>query len=99
MFLIETIIEYTTYQTSWCSLYEADGRRSGLSYSLSDSFFTSARLLNKNFLDNALRGLTRTPVQEVDQCFADDVTSKLFKYFYFVPLILPFKNSSKRTSS
>ena len=61
-------------------LYEADGSRSNLSYFLSDSFFNGARLLNPAFIDNALRGLTQTPVQTIDQCFADDVTSQLFKY-------------------
>lgn len=61
-------------------LYEADGTRSDQSYFLSDSFFDGARLLYPTFMDNALRGLTQTPVQTVDQCFADDITSQLFKY-------------------
>ncbi len=62
-------------------LYEADGTKSRQSYFVADSFNTGAfRLLNPTFIDNALRGLTRSPAQSVDECFADDLTSQLFRY-------------------
>lgn len=60
-------------------LFEADGRKSSLSYLLSDSFNDPGRLLNPAFIDNALRGLIQTSAQSVDNCFADDITSQLFK--------------------
>lgn len=60
---------------------EADGSESSQSFFLGNSFITGAfRLLNANFIDNALRGQLFTPAQAVDQCFADDVTSQLFRY-------------------
>ena len=66
-------------------LYEADGTKSLQSYFLANSFNTGGfRLLNPTFLDNAIRGLIFTPVQSVDECFADDVTSQLFRYSSFL---------------
>ena len=62
-------------------LYEADGTRSNQSYLLGTSFGTATRLLNPNFIDNAIRGLLKSPAQTVDECFADDITSQLLKYF------------------
>ena len=56
-----------------------DGRNSGDSYQLSDSFNDPSRLLKPTFIDNALRGLSQTPAQAVDNCFPSDITSQLFK--------------------
>ncbi|KAI9560225.1 hypothetical protein GHT06_014239 [Daphnia sinensis] len=64
---------------SFIRLYEADGTRSNQSFFLGSSFNTATRLLYSNFFDNALRGLTRSPAQTVDECFADDITSQLLK--------------------
>lgn len=64
-------------------LFEKDGRHSRDSYLLSDSFDSPSRVRdNPTFIDNALRGLIQTPAQAVDNCFADDITSQLFKYVY-----------------
>ncbi|XP_046655293.1 peroxidasin-like isoform X2 [Daphnia pulicaria] len=66
--------------SSFIKLLEADGSESSQSFFLGNSFITGAfRLLNANFIDNALRGQLFTPAQAVDQCFADDVTSQLFR--------------------
>ncbi|KAI9560223.1 hypothetical protein GHT06_014237 [Daphnia sinensis] len=65
---------------SFIRLYEADGSESVQSYLLANSFNTgTTRLLNPTFIDNALRGLLRNLVNAVDNCFADDVTSQLFR--------------------
>nr|CAH0104885.1 unnamed protein product [Daphnia galeata] len=65
---------------SFIRLYEADGSESSQSYFLGNSFLTgSFRLLIPNFIDNALRGQLFTPAQTVDECFADDITSQLFR--------------------
>lgn len=64
---------------SFIRLYEADGTRSNQSFLLGNSFNSATRLLNTNFIDNALRGLMRTPAQSVDECFADDITSQLLR--------------------
>jgi len=65
---------------SFVRLFDKDGRTSRDSYFLSDSFLDSSRLVNNvNFFDNALRGLTQTPAQAVDNNFAEDLTSQLFK--------------------
>ena len=60
-------------------LFEKDGRNSKESYLLSDSFNFPARTLTSTFMDNAIRGLLQIPAQTVDNCFADDITSQLFK--------------------
>jgi peroxidase len=62
-------------------LYEAERTRSNQSYLPGTSFGTATRLLNPNFIDNAIRGLLKSPAQTVDECFADDITSQLLKYF------------------
>ncbi|EFX87542.1 hypothetical protein DAPPUDRAFT_221514 [Daphnia pulex] len=65
---------------SFIQLIEADGSESPQSYFLGNSFNTGTfRLLNPTFIDNALRGLLQTPPQSVDDCFADDITSQLFR--------------------
>lgn len=65
---------------SYIRLYEANGSKSLLSYFLADSFNSVvSRLLTPKFIDNALRGLLRTQAQSVDECFADDLTSQLFR--------------------
>ncbi|XP_059350178.1 chorion peroxidase-like [Daphnia carinata] len=65
---------------SFIKLFEADGTASNQSFFLGNSFLTGAyRLLNPKFLDNALRGQLLTPAQSVDECFAPDVTSQLFR--------------------
>nr|CAH0110196.1 unnamed protein product [Daphnia galeata] len=65
---------------SFVRLFDKDGRTSRDSYFLSDSFLDPSRLVNNvNFFDNALRGLTQTPAQAVDNNFAEDLTSQLFK--------------------
>ncbi|XP_046655262.1 chorion peroxidase-like [Daphnia pulicaria] len=65
---------------SFIQLIEADGSASPQSYFLGNSFNTGTfRLLNPTFIDNALRGLLQTPPQSVDDCFADDITSQLFR--------------------
>ncbi|XP_046655289.1 peroxidasin-like [Daphnia pulicaria] len=64
---------------SFIRVYEADGTRSNQSYLLGTSFGTATRLRNPNFIDNAIRGLLKTPAQTVDECFADDITSQLSK--------------------
>ncbi|KAI9556896.1 hypothetical protein GHT06_016690 [Daphnia sinensis] len=61
-------------------LYEADGSESSQSFFLGNSFITGGvRLLHPTFIDNALRGLLRTQAQSVDENFAEDVTSLLFR--------------------
>ncbi|XP_032794174.2 peroxidase isoform X6 [Daphnia magna] len=65
---------------SFIKLFEADGTASNQSFFLGNSFLTGAfRLLNPKFIDNALRGQLLTPAQSVDECFAPDVTSQLFR--------------------
>lgn len=65
---------------SFIRLFDRSGRVSKDSYFLSDSFMNPSRLLtNVNFFDDALRGLLQVPAQAVDNCFADDITSQLFK--------------------
>lgn len=49
------------------------------SYFLANSFQSGARMLSPTFMDGALRGLVTTPVQKVDNCFADDIHSQLFR--------------------
>ena len=55
------------------------GALTNQSYFLGNSFMSGARLLDADFMDSALRGLMGTPVQKVDNCFADDITSQLFR--------------------
>ncbi|XP_057365506.1 peroxidase-like [Daphnia carinata] len=64
---------------SFIRLYEADGTRSNQSFFLGSTFNNATRLLYTNFFDNAIRGLTRSPAQTVDECFADDITSQLLR--------------------
>lgn len=65
---------------SFIRLLDNDGAVTKKSYFLGDSFLSAARVLDKDFIDSALRGLVGTPVQKVDHCFADDITSQLFRY-------------------
>lgn len=61
-------------------LYESDGSRSNQSFSLRDAFSNAGPpVLQPRFIDNVIRGLLQTPVQSVDHCFPDDITSMLFK--------------------
>ena len=56
------------------------GVNTTLSFFLGDAFSVGGfRLLDPNFIDGALRGMLLTPVQKVDNCFADDITSQLFR--------------------
>ncbi|KAI9559965.1 hypothetical protein GHT06_013973 [Daphnia sinensis] len=65
---------------SFIRLFQSDGRRDDeQSFLLSNAFNEPQRILNRNFFDNSLRGLLQTPAQAVDHCFADDITSQLFK--------------------
>ncbi|XP_057373484.1 chorion peroxidase-like [Daphnia carinata] len=65
---------------SFIRLYEADGSESSQSFLLGNSFITGGtRLLHPTFVDNALRGLLRTQAQSVDENFAEDITSLLFR--------------------
>uniref|UniRef100_A0A0P5ACT7 Double oxidase: two peroxidase domains n=1 Tax=Daphnia magna TaxID=35525 RepID=A0A0P5ACT7_9CRUS len=65
---------------SFIKLFEADGTGSDQSFFLGNSFLTgSFRLLNPKFIDNALRGQLLVPAHSVDECFAPDITSQLFR--------------------
>lgn len=62
-----------------------------LSYFVADAFETGQagvtgafRLLDPNFIDGALRGMLLTPVQKIDHCFAEDLTSQLLRYNVFI---------------
>ena len=79
---------------SFIRLLDNDGALTTKSYFLGDSFLSGARLLDADYLDSALRGLVGTPVQKVDNCFADDITSQLFRYiFAFIKNITPSSSS------
>ncbi|XP_032794679.1 chorion peroxidase [Daphnia magna] len=65
---------------SFIRLFQSDGRRDDdQSFLLSNAFNEPQRILSRTFLDNSLRGMLQTPAQAVDHCFADDITSQLFK--------------------
>lgn len=71
--------ELSPLQSPFSLLDAADQEDTERSFSLSQYFFDSSRLVDDpEFLDSALRGLTKQPPQAIDALYSSEVTSDLY---------------------